>query len=395
MALSSGSKKSTQSDSDSDSDDEVRDELPFLRQENERLGLLLDNRDDMLREAKKMRKELRASLEDARTRVAELETQNLDAKLEIDSLKASPVVSDDVECDDCSIFLADLALFKEKHSSKCEELDVLRVEVAELKSRSALLGACTSCPVLHAKIDEMHAYTVSLEAKLKERIPTSCSTCEMHALKNLELAHYVDRLQDENDELRKLMGWLSGHEPQLRILIEKFKRQDGEGLGANKVGEGSGENIPEPPKTHHKNGFPPIPNHLRNRLDTTPAPPVFSPQTNDFQKPIKFVSTLGKVLFGKESEKASEEKPVEKPSGEKPSEQPKPKPKPKLVRFHCGYCGRDGHKDEFFFKRKREERMAKEWAKKDKYYPSDGVLVPRVQMPRAKASVRTVPAWGE
>jgi hypothetical protein len=63
----------------------VRDELPFLRQENERLGLLLDNRDDMLREAKKMRKELKASLEDARTRVAELETQNLDAKLEIDS----------------------------------------------------------------------------------------------------------------------------------------------------------------------------------------------------------------------------------------------------------------------------------------------------------------------
>jgi hypothetical protein len=62
MALSSGSKKSTQSDSDSDSDDEVRDELPFLRQENEQLGTLLDNRDDMLREAKKMRKELRASL---------------------------------------------------------------------------------------------------------------------------------------------------------------------------------------------------------------------------------------------------------------------------------------------------------------------------------------------
>jgi hypothetical protein len=69
------SKKSTQSDLDSNFDDEVRDELPFLCQENERLGLLLDNRDDILREAKKMRKELRASLEDARTRVVELETQ--------------------------------------------------------------------------------------------------------------------------------------------------------------------------------------------------------------------------------------------------------------------------------------------------------------------------------
>jgi hypothetical protein len=70
MALSSGSKKSTQSNSDSNSDDEVRDELPFLHQENERLGSLLDNRDVMLREAKKMRKQLRASLEDARTSVA-------------------------------------------------------------------------------------------------------------------------------------------------------------------------------------------------------------------------------------------------------------------------------------------------------------------------------------
>jgi hypothetical protein len=178
-------------------------------------------------------------------------------------------------------------------------------------------------------------------------------------------------------------------------MIETFKRQDGEGLGANKVGEESGENIPEPPKTHHKNDFPPKPNHLRNRLDTTPAPPVFPTHTNDLQKPIKFVSTSEKVFFGKESEKASEEKPVEKLSGEKPSEQLQPKPKPKLVRFHYGYCGRHGHKDEFCFKRKLEERMAKEWANTDKYHPSDGVLEPRVQMPRDKVSVRTVRAWGE
>jgi hypothetical protein len=97
----------------------------------------------------------------------------------------------------------------------------------------------------------------------------------MHASKNLELAHYVDCLQDENDELRKLMGWLSGHEPQLRMMIEAFKRQDGEGLGENKVGEGTVEKLPEPPKTHHKNDFPPKPNHLRNQLDTTQLHPCF------------------------------------------------------------------------------------------------------------------------
>jgi small-conductance mechanosensitive channel len=89
MAHSSGTKNSHKSDSDSDSEDEVRDELSFLRQENEELGKLLDNRDDMLREAKKMRKELRASLENSRNRVAELETQDLDDKLQIDSHKAS------------------------------------------------------------------------------------------------------------------------------------------------------------------------------------------------------------------------------------------------------------------------------------------------------------------
>jgi hypothetical protein len=133
-------------------------------------------------------------------------------------------------------------------------------------------------------------------------------------------------------------------------MIETYKRQDGEGLGANKIGVGSSENIPEPPETQHKSYFVPKPNHHRNQLDTTPTPPVFLPQ---------------------------------------------PKPKPKLVRFHCDYCGRDDHTGDFCFKRKREERMAKKWANKDKYHPSNGVLEPRVQMPRAKASVRTVSAWGE
>jgi hypothetical protein len=60
------------------------------------------------------------------------------------------------------------------------------------------------------------------------------------------------------------------------------------------------------------------------------------------------MSTLGKMFFGKKSEKTNEEKPVEKPSeeksiekssGEKPNEQPHPKPKHKPIKFHCGYCG--------------------------------------------------------
>jgi hypothetical protein len=168
------------------------------------------------------------------------------------------------------LFIDDLIVLKEKYASKIEELDVLRVELDEMKSRPSLLGACTSCPVLHEKLDVSLVYARSVEAQLKAHIPTSYSTCEINDVKNMELAHYVDHLQDENDELRKMMGWLSGHEPQLRMMIETYKRYDGEVLGANKVAEGSGENvekigdIPEPPKTHHKNAYTPRPNPLRN-----------------------------------------------------------------------------------------------------------------------------------
>jgi regulator of replication initiation timing len=76
------------------------------------------------------------------------------------------LVFDEIDCCDCSVYLVDLTTLKDKHASTCEEQDELRVEVAELKSRLALLGSCTSCLVLHGKIDEIHAYTVSLEDNL-------------------------------------------------------------------------------------------------------------------------------------------------------------------------------------------------------------------------------------
>jgi hypothetical protein len=207
---------------------------------------------------------------------------------------------------------------------------------------------------LHEKIVELRSRIVLPEADLKVPIPTSCSTCELHAMKKLDLAKCVGRLQDENDKLHEVLSWLSSQEPQLGMMIASCKRFGGWTLGLDKIGEGSGE----------KEG----------KFGTVLVPPQPTPKEKFSSKPNQ--------PRKKPSEKASE-----KPR-EKPSEQPQPKPKPKLVRFHCGYCGRDGHKNEFCFKRKREERMAKEWANKDKYHPSNGVLEPRVQLSRANASVR-------
>jgi hypothetical protein len=112
---------------------------------------------------------------------------------------------------------------------------------------------------------------------------------------------------------------------------------------------------------------------------------VFPPQTDNFQKPIKFNSDLGNEFFGKKGEKLSEEKlSEEKPE---PTENPKPKPKPKP--FHCEHSGRDGHLAGFCFRRKREHKLARQLANKDKYCPSRGVPEPRL-VPRGKGLVRTI-----
>jgi hypothetical protein len=99
------------------------------------------------------------------------------------------------------------------------------------------------------------------------------------------------------------------------------------------------------------------------------------------------------VFFGKESEKPSEEKPVEKSSGEKPSKQPQPK----LNLSSCGFIvtivGEMVTRVSF----SSRGSVRREWQRSGltRYHPSNGVIEPRVQMPRAKASVSTVLAWGE
>jgi hypothetical protein len=54
-----------------------------------------------------------------------------------------------------------------------------------------------------------------------------------------------------------------------------------------------------------------------------------------------------------------------------------------------------GHKDEFCFKRKHQERMTKDWANKDRYNSSHGVPKPHMPLPKDKAVVRSVPSWGD
>jgi hypothetical protein len=78
----------------------------------------------------------------AKEKVAELESLLDDARAQIDSFEFAPVVTNEPECTNCSTFLGELTVLKEKYASKVEDLDVLRVELDEMKSRTSLLGAC-------------------------------------------------------------------------------------------------------------------------------------------------------------------------------------------------------------------------------------------------------------
>jgi hypothetical protein len=140
------------------------------------------------------------------------------------------------------------------------------------------------------------------------------------------------------------------------VLIACYKRFDGWALGSDKFGESGGEregkfgNVPVPPQPIPEDKFASKPNQLR-------------------------------------------EKPSEKPSGkpsEKPCEERHPNPKPRPIRIHCEFGGMDGHKREFYYKRKREARMAKEWASKDRYHPPHGVPEPHMPIPKGKGFVRKV-----
>ena len=117
----------------------------------------------------------------------------------------------------------------------------MKVELIELKSRPVLLGACTSCPTLHAKLDEALECARSLEADLKSPIATACSSCEVVTLKNAELESRLNLIYADNDYMCKLMGWLNAREPQLGIMIGEYKKAYGLGLDFGKVGETSGE----------------------------------------------------------------------------------------------------------------------------------------------------------
>ena len=60
---------------------------------------------------------------------------------------------------------------------------------------------------VHAKLEEALKNASVLETALKSPVATSYSSCEVVALKNIELAHRLDVVYEENDYMSKI-AWL-------------------------------------------------------------------------------------------------------------------------------------------------------------------------------------------
>jgi len=133
------------------------------------------------------------------------------------------------ECENCPLRVVEIAELERKCGGQLEELEKLRAELQEVRVRPILLGSCKVCPTLRAELERATAAVRRLE---KLEVP-ACEFCGDQAELTAEMRFECDKLDDENTHLRELLSWLSTNEPQLRIMIQSFKRGDSVGVSYN------------------------------------------------------------------------------------------------------------------------------------------------------------------
>jgi hypothetical protein len=150
--------KSSQHISDSDVSDDSSPKSLSLRVIE--LENALCNQDKLLCKIFRESKKLNLELESASSEIATLRSTH-------DNMSAKP-------CDNCNMIIVNYADLWLIHSDVASLLDGARLELRELKARSTLFGACTTCPLLRSdlvvaaieikdlkyKVDHSSCYTI-------------------------------------------------------------------------------------------------------------------------------------------------------------------------------------------------------------------------------------------
>jgi hypothetical protein len=235
-------------------------------------------------------------------------------------------------CDRCTMIMVNYADLWLIHLHVVGLLDSARLELRELKARSTVLGACTSCPVLRFDLEAAAVEIKDLKHKLDHSshytvLSPPCEACV--SLKGKLL--YATK---ENTELQQEVAYLTAH-LEKTILSEKMIEQD-----LSRVEESA-------TKSTYRLGV----GFERCEDKGEKCAPKFIPNSTYHKEEATIKSTKSHY-----------------PSNPKPSFNPKREvrketPKPRDEAFVCMFCGCAGHLDEFYFRRKRIERRPFEYAR--------------------------------
>jgi hypothetical protein len=185
------------------------------------------------------------------------------------------------------------------------------------------------------------------------------------------------KVEEENTYLRTILSWVFAQEPQLGMMIQQFKKGNMITAGHSymyadfdvvygTIGSVSGLTMEEKfPKFHKNPNFEPE-NPKEGVFNEPPrAPPkkaVWVHKPKEFKNPLDTLPPKQAL------------QPKNQPRRAQPPLSPKRVSQPKSHQrvFHCVFCGRDGHLEEFCFRRKRVEKREREWANPDMFYQGAG-----------------------
>jgi hypothetical protein len=235
-------------------------------------------------------------------------------------------------CDSCKMIMVNYADLWLVHSHVASLLDGAKLEIRELKTRSTLLGACTSCPLIRSDLEAGAVEIKDLKHKLDQSssyniLSPPCEAC-------VSLKGKLFYATKENTELQQEVAYLTA-QLEKTILSEKMIEEDLSRVedSATKSTYIFGVDFKRCEDKGEKSAPKFILSSTYHKEEAT-------------IKPTKaHYSSNPKSSFNLKRETRKET------------------PKPREKAFVCMFCGRAGHLDEFCFRRKRIERRRVEYAR--------------------------------
>jgi hypothetical protein len=234
-------------------------------------------------------------------------------------------------CDNCKMIMVNYADLWLAHSHVASLLNGVKLEHRELKTRSMLLGVCTSCPVYRS---DLEASTVEIKDLKHILDHSSCYTilsppCIVYGSLKGKLLHATK----ENTELKQKVAYLTSRLKRT-VVSEKMIEDD-----LSQVEESA-------TKSTYKLGV----GFERCKDKGEKRAPKFIPTFN----------------YHKE-EKTIKSTKTQYPSSPKPSFNSKREVRKEILEpreeaFVCMFCGCASHLDEFCFRRKRIKKRRFEYA---------------------------------